>query len=103
MFLENLKSEDFDLVRYSTVVSINSIPERNVFEKNMLILMSNAPEKKKNMLERCIIKSQEAGKRLSLQEFRTIVRCVLKTDITDDEKKNHYDNQPLHLWLETHE
>lgn len=57
MILEDLKDKDFDKVFYSTVVSINSEKERNTFENNILILVSNSARWRRNILDSGVIAS----------------------------------------------
>ena len=100
MFLD-LKDADFDLVRLSTVVSINSQAERLQFERNVSVLMTNGNKKNVNVLETGVVASNETGKILSFEEFRTVVRVVLRKDIASRTNIDYYRNVPLHDWLST--
>ena len=48
--LEALNPNEFEHVRYSTVVSINSLKHRNTFDRNILLLVNNLNPRCKNVL-----------------------------------------------------
>ena len=76
--LMNLKDKDFDLVRYSTVVSLSTGKEHNQFEANIRVLIENGDRKRKHVLDSGIAATQLIGKNLSLKDFMSVVRMVLR-------------------------
>ena len=98
--LENLSSNSFEGVRYSTVVSLSKISEHKTFQKSLKFITSILLRKKRSCLERGVIASLKDGTKLSLEQFRKVVSISNKTEIMDELHKHKYDMVPLHEWIE---
>ena len=53
--LKNLNPEEFEHVRYATVVAINSNEERNTFFRNMTVITKSLSRPKRNILEKSVV------------------------------------------------
>ena len=93
--LEALNLNEFEHVRFSTVVSISNVKERRTFDLNMISIVKHAGRPKRNIMEKAILVSQAAGSVMSLQQFRKIVSMAMKTDVASEVNKPHYDGLPL--------
>jgi hypothetical protein len=65
--LEALNPNEFEHVRFSTVVSISNVKERRTFDLNMISIVKHAGRPKRNIMEKAILVSQAAGSVMSLQ------------------------------------
>ena len=65
IILMKLKDKDFDLVRYSTIVSLNTDQEHHQFELNVRVLVQNGLAKRKNILDSGIKETHSLGRTLS--------------------------------------
>ena len=82
IILKDLKPDDFELVRYSTVVQVMTSQEMNTLKSAINIIRLRAGHKKLSILESAVLKSQEVGQVLQLVEFKKIRDIVVKNDIS---------------------
>ena len=55
--LRNLNPDEFEHVRYSTIVSLNTKEEKNTFNKNMTVVTKAISREKRTILEKGILAS----------------------------------------------
>lgn len=96
--LKDLNPNQFDLVRFSTVVMLNNQKEVNQFNLNISLIVRNAGRPKRTILENAVIKSNQDDVKITLQQFRSIVEIVMTTNIHTEPEKHDYNHVPLHEW-----
>ena len=101
--LMDLKDKDFDLVRYSTLVSLNTNQEHRQFELNVRVLVQNGDAKRKSIFDTGIAETHALGRTLSFEDFKAIVKIVLRKDIADKAHVDFYRGVALHEWLKVNE
>ena len=103
IILMKLRDKDFDLVRYSTVVSLNTDQEHRQFELNVRVLVQNGLAKRKSIFDTGIAETNSLGRTLSFEDFKAIVKIVLRKDIADRAHVDYYKGVALHEWLKVNE
>ena len=101
--LKDLDPNDFDHIRYSTVVAINDGRERGTFNRIMRVVKENLGPGKKNILEKGAIESVKCSRILSLREFSKVVEIAVTSDIYKGLDRHYYDGAPLHEWLQVNQ